>query len=336
MKTLSDEINRMQTEIRKVETQQSRLRANADNKGQLMTQLAELSSRQEHRKTRLQQIKERIKALDTKTTEQTLGDQTLREQLVYDRDELSTEIDARKDSMDKTRQAIQKIDDQEIKLSNERARLVQAFTSLSTKYDKLQVEQVRNEIRRLQNNADRLLQRGGADTTRVVDETLELLANHDFTKASYPKTSPNTEGCETTSTCPIRKFVNLEEDIAAAMAAEQNAEKAKEKPQMKLRSVRTIDIIPRQNTINVQDTKQTVSRTGIFAALSFLFGFAGKFTYERQREQAQQFVNQELFTSGFGKGEKDFGWSFFPFAGTKQLTSGVRTTFAVAIISRQR
>jgi hypothetical protein len=104
--------------------------------------------------------------------------------------------------------------------------------------------------------------------------------------------------------------------------------------EVRSRIVRTIDVIPRQNAINVQDTKQRVARTGIFAALSFLFGFAGKFTYERQREQAEQFLNQELFTSGFGKGEKDFGWSFYPFAGTKQLASGVRTTYAVAIIPK--
>jgi hypothetical protein len=86
--------------------------------------------------------------------------------------------------------------------------------------------------------------------------------------------------------------------------------------------------------VNVNDTKQTLSKTGIFAAFSFLFGLGGKFTYERQREHAEQFLNQELFTSGFGKGETDFGWNFYPFSGTRQLASGIRTTYAIVIIPK--
>ena len=197
------------------------------------------------------------------------------------------------------RNSIQKIDDQLIKLSSERSRLYQAFTSLSSKYERLQVQLVRDQIRENQDRADRLLQGGGANTSEIMKAALDQYKGLS-TAASIA--TPSTTG---------RQFEALESDD---------------------RSVRTIDIIPRQNAINVNDTKQSVAKTGIFAAFSFLFGFAGKFTYERQREHAEQFLNQELFTSGFGKGEKDFGWNFYPFAGSKQLASGVRTTFAIAII----
>lgn len=104
------------------------------------------------------------------------------------------------------------------------------------------------------------------------------------------------------------------------------------KPLLSERPIRTIDIIPRQNALNVNDKKERVKATGTVAAFSFLFGFGGKFSYQRQSENFDEFVQQELYTSGFGKGDKDFGWSFYPFPGTKQVAPGVRTTYAVAII----
>jgi hypothetical protein len=245
-----------------------------------------------------------------------------------------------------TRRAIQKIDDQEVKLQRDRARLAQAFTSLSTKYEKLKLEKVRDKIREQQNVADRMLQGGTASTYNVVEETFQVLkreANFGEANLKFPKKFTEETKCanidsKEKAACMSRAFIDLEETASENIPKDKDSRKkdadGKNEPEaiLKRRFVRTVDIIPRQNAINVQDTKQTVSKTGIFAALSFLFGFAGKFTYERQREHAEQFLNQELFTSGFGKGEKVFGWSFYPFAGTKQLSSGVRTTYAVAII----
>lgn len=243
-----------------------------------------------------------------------------------------------------TRRAIQRIDDQEVKLQRDRARLAQAFTSLSTKYEKLKLEKVREKIREQQNLADRMLQGGTGTTYDIVEKTFEVLKREgNFSKASLKFDRKEAKCANLDSkqmaACMSRTFIDLEETASENIvkkdkdSKKENADQQKEPEAiLKRRFVRTVDIIPRQNAINVQDTKQTVSKTGIFAALSFLFGFAGKFTYERQREHAEQFLNQELFTSGFGKGEKVFGWSFYPFAGTKQLASGVRTTYAVAII----
>jgi len=345
LKELQDlfaEIRIIEGKIQDVEKQQNWTAVNRDNKEQLNRQLEELCKRKAEREEELNQAKERLKKLNEPGRKPTPEEEKeLCKQLVHD-------LEGIEDSIARTKQAIVKIDDQEIKLKNERARLSQAFTSLSTKYNKLQVEQVRNDVRHQQDIADRLLQRGSADTKTVVDETFELLSGYyGFAKAQYEKNSTVSAKCtplevrdqsrktnyelkEMAKACQPREFIDLEEPLPAVDKRKNYIETTV--PQLKQRSVRTIDIIPRQNAINVQDTKQRVARTGIFAAFSFLFGFAGKFTFERQREQAEQFLNQELFTSGFGKGEKDFGWSFFPFAGTKQLSSGIRTTYAIAIV----
>ncbi len=98
------------------------------------------------------------------------------------------------------------------------------------------------------------------------------------------------------------------------------------------RTVRTVDIIPRQSSLNVNDVQETVKATGILAAFKFLFGFAGQVNYQRQREQFEQFVHQELYASGFGKGNRDFGWTFGAVPGTKRLAPGVRTTYAALVV----
>jgi tetratricopeptide (TPR) repeat protein len=74
-----------------------------------------------------------------------------------------------------------------------------------------------------------------------------------------------------------------------------------------LNTVRTVDIIPRQSSLNINDVQETVKATGILAAFKFLFGFAGQVNYQRQREQYEQYLHQELYASGFGKGNRDFG-----------------------------
>jgi len=263
--------------------------------------------------------------------------------LAHDLDKLTESIKQIDSVITSTRNSIQQIDDQLIKLKSERNRLYQAFTSLSSKYERLQVQLVRNEIRDDQDQADRLLQGGGANTTEISKAVLSAykikIAEKNQVKEQNEQSSADRQQSNAKKPCPPLpndsntggpKCNERNEGTTRIMTGEKRHFEDLEGSDE--RSVRTIDIIPRQSAINVNDTKQTVAKTGIFAALSFLFGFGGKFTYERQREHAEQFLNQELFTSGFGKGEKDFGWSFYPFAGSKQLASGVRTTFAIAII----
>jgi hypothetical protein len=94
------------------------------------------------------------------------------------------------------------------------------------------------------------------------------------------------------------------------------------------RSIRTVDLVPRQSALNVN---QLYDRTyGISAGLKAIwFGVGAAAQFQRQRQLFEQFVHQDTFASGFGKGESEFGWTFGPLPGTRQIAPGVRTTYAV-------
>src|ERR1043166_419305 len=98
--------------------------------------------------------------------------------------------------------------------------------------------------------------------------------------------------------------------------------------------VREIDIIPRQSVLNVNEYHATVKQTAILAAFKFLIGFAGKVSYQRQRELYEQFVQQQIFASGYGKGSDRFGWTYGPQPGTRRIAPGEKTTFAVLVVPR--
>lgn len=98
------------------------------------------------------------------------------------------------------------------------------------------------------------------------------------------------------------------------------------------RSVRTIELIPRQSSLNINDIKLR-ARSGAFTAVAkTLFGVGARLNYQRQRETFSQFVQQELYSSGFGKGSTEFGWTFTPMPGTDRVMSGTRTTYAVMVV----
>ncbi|HEX8565199.1 MAG TPA: hypothetical protein VF648_05980 [Pyrinomonadaceae bacterium] len=101
------------------------------------------------------------------------------------------------------------------------------------------------------------------------------------------------------------------------------------------RRVRTVELIPRQSSINVNDIKLRNKAGVLNVVASFLFGFGAKLNLQRQREQFSQFVQQELYSSAFGKGSREFGWTFTPMPGTNRLMSGVRTTYAVVVVPRE-
>ena len=96
--------------------------------------------------------------------------------------------------------------------------------------------------------------------------------------------------------------------------------------------VRTVDIVPRQSALNVNSIHETSNGLAIAARFMSIFGFGAKVDYQRQRDIYDQFVYQDIFASGFGKGSNLFGWTFGALPGTKSLAPGVRTTFAVVVI----
>lgn len=100
------------------------------------------------------------------------------------------------------------------------------------------------------------------------------------------------------------------------------------------RQVRVVDLIPRQSSLNVNDVKLRTNASGFGFLASFLFGFGSSLKYQRQREQFSQFVQQELYSSGFGKGAREFGWTFTPMPGTSRLTPGTRTTYAIVVVPK--
>jgi hypothetical protein len=119
------------------------------------------------------------------------------------------------------------------------------------------------------------------------------------------------------------EFIRLDDEVVRPLGAQDNISR---------RTVRTVDVIPRQSSLNVNDVQETVKATGILAAFKFLFGFAGQVNFQRQREQFEQFIHQELYASGFGKGNRDFGWTFGALPGTKRVAPGIRTTYAALVV----
>jgi hypothetical protein len=132
-------------------------------------------------------------------------------------------------------------------------------------------------------------------------------------------------------------FVNLDNPVNTAQDGFDPELKAYlgengSKVSLSNRLVRTVELIPRQGSINVNDMKLRTTAGAFNFVLSTLFGFGSRLNIERQREQFSQFVQQELYSSAFGKGSREFGWTFTPMPGTDRLMSGVRTTYAAVVV----
>jgi hypothetical protein len=97
---------------------------------------------------------------------------------------------------------------------------------------------------------------------------------------------------------------------------------------------RTLDLIPRQSDLNVNDAVGSSKNWNFAGALSFLFGFGARIGFQRQRDKFEQFMQQDVFASAHGKGLSHFGWTFGPHPGTTRLNPGLRTTYAVLIVPR--
>lgn len=101
------------------------------------------------------------------------------------------------------------------------------------------------------------------------------------------------------------------------------------------RLIRVVDMFPRQSSLNVNTLNLRSSAFSLKFLLTLLSGFGANGNYQREREHYSQFVQQELYSSAFGKGSREFGWTFNPMPGTKRLMSGVRNTYAVVVIPKE-
>ncbi|MEN3332216.1 MAG: hypothetical protein V7641_1581 [Blastocatellia bacterium] len=99
-------------------------------------------------------------------------------------------------------------------------------------------------------------------------------------------------------------------------------------------TVRAVDVIPRQSALNVNEVQSTTSQKNFLGVMKLLIGLGVRVNYQRQQELYEQYLQQEVFASGFGKGRNAFGWTFGPLPGTDRISPGVRTTFAALVIPR--
>ena len=96
--------------------------------------------------------------------------------------------------------------------------------------------------------------------------------------------------------------------------------------------LRAVELIPRQAALNVNSLHKEVNNSLLSGAWRALFGFGLKVEYQEQREKYNQFLQQEAFASGFGKGQATFGWVFGPLPGSRVLNSGVRNGYAILTV----
>jgi hypothetical protein len=96
--------------------------------------------------------------------------------------------------------------------------------------------------------------------------------------------------------------------------------------------VRALDIIPRQSALNINEDHATANRKNFLGVLKLISGFGLRLDYQKQQELYDQFLQQNVFASGFGKGAPSFGWTFAPLPGTNRIAPGVRTTYAVLAV----
>lgn len=96
--------------------------------------------------------------------------------------------------------------------------------------------------------------------------------------------------------------------------------------------IRTVDLIPRQSSLNINDIQDKVKNFNLAGAFTFLFGLGARVDYQRQRRLFEQFMHQDIYASAFGKGASDFGWTFGPVPGTERVAPGLHTTYAVLVV----
>lgn len=127
---------------------------------------------------------------------------------------------------------------------------------------------------------------------------------------------------------PIFRRIALREAFRIPMVVSNVQDKIPAKNNL----IRVVDLFPRQSSLNVNDLKLRSNSFSFKFLYDFLWGFGGSAGYQRNREQYSQFVQQELYSSAFGKGSREFGWTFFPMPGTSRISSGARTTYAILVV----
>ena len=138
-----------------------------------------------------------------------------------------------------------------------------------------------------------------------------------------------------------KKYVNLSEDRDAENLPANLDEVIRlgkeiyydsERRSRRVEAALVVDTIPRQSALNITALNGSIKGFNLGARFQRLFGFGGSFGIRREEERLEQFLQQDHFISGFGKGEQEFGWSFGPMPRSKRIAPGPRTTYAVVLL----
>lgn len=82
---------------------------------------------------------------------------------------------------------------------------------------------------------------------------------------------------------------------------------------------RVVDIIPRQSALNVNDVHGTQKGLALTAKFLSFAGLGAQVGYQRQRSIYEQFLQQEVYASAFGKGLSTFGVDVWSITGDKAV-----------------
>jgi hypothetical protein len=98
------------------------------------------------------------------------------------------------------------------------------------------------------------------------------------------------------------------------------------------KAVRTVDLIPRQSALNVNEIQDKQKNFNIMGLFTWLSGIGVSLDFQRERRLYEQFLQQDVYASAFGKGKRDFGWTFGPRPGTERIAPGLQNTYAVLTV----
>ena len=227
--------------------------------------------------------------------------------------------------------------------------LKKVYDALKTEHDTARRRMIEQIFREANVNFDRVEQNGARPTSETIEAVRKrIIMDGGLLTPRRGRQQPTVESTEhqhmqyvkwqllnilsqpNPDVCDREQF-SLDQGLEV-IRLDQQTDPAQRVTDIERRTIRTVDIIPRQSSLNVNDIQDTVKQTGILAGFKFLFGLAGTVNFQRQREQFEQFLHQELYASGFGKGSRDFGWTFGALPGTKRVAPGVRTTYAALIV----
>lgn len=94
-------------------------------------------------------------------------------------------------------------------------------------------------------------------------------------------------------------------------------------------SVRAVELIPSRSYLTVNQYHENRNTKNILGVVKTLVGWGAQVEYQKQKEQYELFMSQEVHASAMGKGSNEFGWVFGPEPGRKRISPGERSTYAV-------